>query len=186
VLLTRPPRAAARAPGARSPRTAGQATGYDHFIETDFFEYDVWSFSPRNEYGGAMHDWWGIWQSTCTSGYCNVSNAGGDGTAFSNFQVQTPGTTDFTQVHAFGFLWIPATATTPGRATYVFDGKTTNDIVTWSQYTGDAPPPGMAPWTFGVLDQQHVVLILGTGAGEPMTIESVNVWQSSAADNLME
>ena len=75
----------------------GQATGYAHFIETDFFEYDVWSFSPHNEYGGAMHDWWGLWQSTCASGYCNVSNSGGAGTSFSNFQVETPSSTDFTQ-----------------------------------------------------------------------------------------
>ena len=44
----------------------------------------------------------------------------------------------------------------------------------------------MTPWTFGILDQQHVVLILGTGPGEPMTIESVNVWQASAANNLVE
>ncbi len=75
----------------------GQPSGYDHFIETDFFEYDVWSFSPHNEYGGAMHDWFGIWKSTCPNNYCNVSNAGGGGTNFSSFQVQTPTSTDFTQ-----------------------------------------------------------------------------------------
>jgi hypothetical protein len=28
------------------------------------------------------------------------------------------------------------------------------------------------------------VLILGTGLNEPMTIRSVNVWQTSAAQNL--
>jgi hypothetical protein len=169
-----------------SEQWPGQATSYFHFIETDFFEYDVWSFSPHNEYGGAMHDWWGLWQSTCPSGYCNVSNAGGDGTSFSNFQIQTPSSTDFTQDHAFGFLWIPATATQQGRATYYFDGQATNDVVTWAQYQSQAPPPGMTPWTFGILDQQHVVLILGTGAGEPMTLKSVDVWQASAAENLVE
>jgi hypothetical protein len=164
----------------------GEPTSYDHFIETDFFEYDVWSFSPHNEYGGVVHDWYGIWKSTCPNNYCNVSNAGGDGTSFSNFQVQTPTATDFTQMHAFGFLWIPATATTMGSATYVFDGVATNDVVTWAQYTGQAAPPGMTPWTFGILDQQHVALILGTGPGEPITIESVNVWQASAAQNLVQ
>jgi hypothetical protein len=173
--------------GLPSEQWPGQATGYDHFIETDFFEYDVWSFSPHYEYGGAMHDWYGIYEKTCSGNYCNVSNAGGGGTLFSNFQVETPSTTIFTDDHAFGFLWLPATSTTPGKATYYFDGKATNDVVTWSLYAGtDSPPPGTAPWTFGVVDGQHLVLILGTGSGEPMTLRSVSVWQKSAADNLVE
>jgi len=37
---------------------------------------------------------------------------------------------------------------------------------------------------FDRLDQQHLVLILGTGPNEPMSIRSVNVWQASGADNL--
>ena len=173
--------------GLPSEQWSGQAAGYDHFIETDFFEYDVWSFSPHNEYGGAMHDWYGIYESTCGGGYCNVSNSSGGGTSFSDFVVETPTTTDFTTYHAFGFLWVPATGTTKGTATYYFDGKATNDVVTWSQYTGsESPPPGSAPWTFGVLDQQHLVLILGTGGKEPMRLKSVVVWQKSAADNLKQ
>jgi hypothetical protein len=174
--------------GLQSQQWQGQASGYAHFIETDFFEYDVWSFSPHNEYGGATHDWYGIYQQTCGSGgYCNVNNAGGGGTAFSDFQVQTPASTDFTQYHSFGYLWLPATASAKGSATYYFDGQPTNDTISWSQYTGnEQPPPGNAPWTFGILDQQHVALILGTGANEPITIQSVNVWQKSAAQNLVQ
>lgn len=165
----------------------GQPAQYDHFIETDFFEYDVWSFSPHYEYGGAMHDWYGIYESTCAGGYCNVSNSGGGGTSFSNFQVQTPTTTDFTQYHAFGYLWVPATSSQQGYGQYYFDGVATNDKVTWSEYSGsDTPPPGTAPWTFGILDQQHLALVLGTGPNEPMTIKSVDVWQTSAAHNLSE
>jgi hypothetical protein len=116
-----------------------------------------------------------------------VSNSGGGGSSFSNFQVQTPSTTDFTQYHAFGFLWVPATASAQGYAQYYFDGQATNDKMTWTQYSGtDVPPPGTTPWTFGVLDPQHVALVLGTGNAEPMRIQSVNVWQASASNNLSE
>jgi hypothetical protein len=173
--------------GLPSEQWSGQPSGYDHFIETDFFEYDVWSFSPHYEYGGATHDWYGIYQQTCANNYCNVSNAGGGGTSFSNFQVQTPSSTDFTQDHAFGYLWVPATSTADGYAQYYFDGQPTNDKITWSKYAPTvAPPPGTPPWTFGVIDQQHEPLILGTGNNEPMKIKSVNVWQVSAANNLSE
>jgi len=43
----------------------GQPEGYDHFIEPDFFEYDIWRFAPHNTYGGATHDWYGIYNKTC-------------------------------------------------------------------------------------------------------------------------
>ncbi|HEY6463495.1 MAG TPA: hypothetical protein VIY73_25180, partial [Polyangiaceae bacterium] len=174
--------------GLSTQQWQGQPSGYSHFIETDFFEYDVWSFAPHTQSGGATHDWYGVWNQTCgAGGYCNVSNSGGGGSSFSNFVVQTPSATDYTQFHRFGYLWIPATATSKGSATYYFDGQPTNDTITWSQYSGsESPPPGSAPWTFGVLDQQHVALILGTGANEPMTLQSVTVWQKSAAENLTE
>jgi hypothetical protein len=35
-----------------------------------------------------------------------------------------------------------------------------------------------------VLDSQHLVPILGTGVSEPITIQSVKVWQASAANNI--
>ena len=120
----------------------GQPTSYDHFIETDFFEYDVWSFEPHYEYGGAMHDWYGIWKQTCPNNYCNVSNAGSQ-TNFDNFVVQTPSTTDFTQNHAFGFLWIPATSTTEARRSTTSMASRPTTRSTWSPYSASAPPPGL-------------------------------------------
>ena len=93
-------------PGEQWP---GQEPGYAHFAEPDFFEYDIWEFSPHHWYGGAVHDWWGVWKKTAPDGYGNVSNAPGGGTNFGNFQVKTPEGTDFTQYHRFGFLWVPAT-----------------------------------------------------------------------------
>ena len=115
-----------------------------------------------------------------------MSNAGGDGTQFSNFQVQTPADTDFTQYHRFGYLWVPATASSDGSAQYDSDGQATNDKITWSQYQDQPPPPGGAPWTFGILDRDHLGLDLGTSASMPMAVLSVDVWQASEAANLRQ
>ena len=165
----------------------GELPGYTHFIEADFFEYDVWAFSPRHYYGGAMHDWFGIYNKTCPgSSFCGVSNAGRGGTRFTNFVVKTPQTTDYTRFHRFGFLWVPATSTRQGYAQYYFDGIATDDRVTWDKYTDQPPPPGQSPWTFGIIDKQHLVLILTTGIGQPMTVRSVVVWQATADNNLIQ
>jgi hypothetical protein len=166
-------------------RWHGQIGSYEHYIEPDFFEYDVWSFSPRAAYGGAIHEWWGVFRSTCPNkAFCGLSNAGGDGTKYSNFVVRTPADTDFTNYHRFGFLWFPATATTDGYAQYFFDDRPTEDRVTWSRFNDGEPPPGKTPWTFGIIDRQHLVLILSSGAKQPMTVSSVRVWQTNASGNL--
>jgi hypothetical protein len=163
----------------------GQPPGYVHFAEPDFFEYDVWPFSPLTSYGGAIHEWYGIFKKTCPdANFCSVSNSGGGQTRFSNFVIHTPPGTDFTTFHRFGFLWVPASGIEHGYAQYYFDDVATADTVTWAAFTGQDPPPGVSPWTFGVLDQEHLVLIVGTGADQPMTVASINVWQRSASENL--
>jgi hypothetical protein len=163
----------------------GQAPGYVHFAEPDFFEYDRSGLTPQNYYGGAFHEWYGKWDSACgPNTFCSVSNMPRGQTSYSNFKIGAPFGTDFNVYHKFGFLWVPATTITNGRAQYFFDDKLTSDVISWKQYSGQQPPPGKAPWTFGIIDQQHLVLFLQTGSQEPMAILSVNVWQNSAADNL--
>jgi hypothetical protein len=165
----------------------GQVAGYQHYVETDFFEYDIWSWTPHYEYSGAIIDWYGVWGSDACPTFCNVQNSGGPDTNYNNREVQSPPTTDFTQLHQYGFLWIPATATTSGSAQYFFDRVATNDKVTWTQYTGtETPPPGLAPWTFGALDAQHLLLVLDTGTAQPFHVQSVAVWQASDDDNLRQ
>jgi hypothetical protein len=157
----------------------GQPPGYVHFIEPDFFEYDVWGFRPRSYYGGAIHESYGIYGTTCApENFCSVSNR--------RFTIEAPPETDYRNFHKFGFLWVPATPSTQGYAQYYFDGVATSDRVMWERYTNQPPPPGRALWTFGIIDQQHLVIILGTGAQQPMTVASVSVWQSSAAQNLRQ
>jgi hypothetical protein len=156
-----------------------QPPGYVHFIEPDFFEYDVWSFRPRHYYGGAVHESYGIYRTTCAGeNFCSVHNP--------RFTIEAPPETDYRSFHKFGFLWVPATRSTQGYARYYFDGAATDDIIIWDLYTNQPPPPGQAPWAFGIIDQQHLVLILGTGTEQPMTVASVSVWQSSPAKNLRQ
>src|SRR5882672_775314 len=49
----------------------GQAPGYMHNVEVDFFEYLYLPYKvPRNIYGASMHDWYGIPNVTCPRGLC--------------------------------------------------------------------------------------------------------------------
>jgi hypothetical protein len=162
----------------------GQVEGYNHFIEADFFEYDVWKFSAPEAYGGALREWYGVYKSTCPGeSYCQVSNSRGGGTDFANFVIHASAGTDFSRFHRFGFLWIPATDISNGYAEYYFDGKPTADRITWSRFRGQPGPPGPAPWTFGIIDRQHLAILLDSGPGQPMTVKSVNVWQASTDGN---
>ena len=84
----------------------GQAAGYGDWIETDFAEFDT-----TNAYGFAMHNWYGTPdnpQGTSTLGSGSTVTPGGP--------LGPPAGTDYTQPHKYGFLWVPATATTQGYA----------------------------------------------------------------------
>jgi hypothetical protein len=154
----------------------GQQEGYDHFIEADFFEYDLAEYvegGKLNYFGGALHDWFG------RSGE-QYSQAELPSRAFVR---EVPADTDFAQYHRYGFLWVPATATRDGYAEHYFDGMRVGRRVSWRQYVDQAPPPRQ-PRIFSVMDRNHLVLILGTGPGQAMTVQSVNVWQISDAGNM--
>lgn len=180
----------------RTPHGAqwkGQVPGFEHYIEVDIFEYNQWKNHPFNVYSGAVHDWYGIHNQTCPGkAYCDATNYNNT-TRFSNYLISTPTNTDFRQYHKYGVLWVPATKTSQGYLQYYFDGKPTNDRVSWSLYDEQAHRPLMlqtasqsTPWVFGILDRQHLILILGTGNGQPMTIKDVNVWQKNADQNLKQ
>jgi hypothetical protein len=164
----------------------GQEAGYEHFTELDIFEYNQWKRHPDYVYSGAVHEWYGVYHKTCPppNGFCRVSNTG-NGTNYNNFLIETPPSTDFSQFHKLGLLWVPASNTAQGYLQYYFDGvPMSGDRITWDKFTNQSPPPGLTPWTFGVTDRMHFVLILGTGNGLPMTVRAVNVWQASTAQNL--
>ena len=156
---------------------AGQATGYSHFAEVDQLEFDRPNYNQW-AYSAAWHDWYGIYDLTCSGGYCNAVQP------FPDLPATTPTGTDFTLYHRYAVLWIPATSTTSGSISYYFDDEPVGTPLSWTQFTTQSPPPtNTTPWTMGVMDTQHMTLILGTGSG-PMTIRSVDVWQNASACNL--
>ena len=159
--------------GMTSQQWLGQNAGYNHFIEVDFFEYDL-KGAPLNYYGGALHDWYGL----SAKGYSNIIPP------YSVFARQVYVDTDFTQYHRYGFLWVPATTEADGYAEYYFDGNLTGQRISWTMHNNSELPPPMAPRLFSIIDHDHLVLILGTGVGEPMTIQSVIVWQATPDSNM--
>jgi hypothetical protein len=166
---------------------SGQPDGYEHFIEPDFFEDDIAPDAAGHvRYGGAMHEWYGKFKGTCAPQiFCAATNIYAGHTRYENVEITLPDGATLGEFHEYGFLWVPATDDRDGFAQYYFDGHPTPDRVSWSKFRDQAPPPGLAPWTFGIIDRQHLVLFLTTGSERPMTVQCVNVWQSSAARNLV-
>ena len=155
-----------------------QEVGYEHFIEVDFFEYDLFAQIKNKEwnyYGGTIHDWYGVY----SNGFKHET------LPYFIVKRKVPTDIDFTQYHRYGFSWVPATASTKGYAQYYFDGQRLGQTTVWSQYTNQLPPP-RSPWRFGVIDTNHLVLILGTGLKMPMTIKSVDVWQATDQFNIKQ
>ena len=155
----------------------GQAKGYLHNVEFDFFEADY--YGAKNGYGMGMHDWWGIPNDTCGKGMCGLGFLNPSGERL------VPAGTNWTAYHTYGTLWVPATATSKGMTSAYFDGKLVGATREWSQYTNQAPTPTGKSWAFGRVDQQHMFFILGTGTGEPMNIKSVTVYQKNASGNIV-
>jgi hypothetical protein len=153
--------------GSGNAQWQGQAAGYNDSLEADFMEY--WG---SNWYGAAMHNWYG---------------RSGSGVAVSTNlpQFTLPAGTVASQPNTYGFLWVPATNTTQGYAKFFFDGTQVGNTVYWNKYNPATPPsPVSGSTAFSVLDARHLALILGSGPNNPMTVDSVQVWQASTANDL--
>lgn len=158
----------------------GNQPGIDKFvrsIEIDFFEYNLARISQAQDiYGGAIHYWFGIPNRTCPQGLCRITTA--------NDEKWMPPDTNFARFHTYGFLWVPATPIRRGYAQFYFDNAPIGKRTEWKQYTGPVDPVKGRRAGFSLIDHEHFILVLGTGVGEPMSIGSVRVYQSSAAANL--
>ena len=156
----------------------GQPSGYFDYIETDVMEYNQASpgGQPINAYLATVHDWYGIGGVTCTSSYyCDLSN---------EVVPYVPNDSSMTGYHKYGMLWIPATDTDQGSIAYYVDGQQVANT-TYSKFDiTTATPPPTAPSAFGVIDNEHLVFILGTGTSSPMTVKSVTAWQKDASQNI--
>jgi hypothetical protein len=150
----------------------GQAAGYEHYLELDIMEY-IWSGVRPSSYMATLHDWYGVY----TSGFNDVNNGAANVMPVSDVSL-------FNSFHRYGVLWVPATASTKGYIQYYFDRAPVGTQFLWDQYTGQPPTPIGQSWKYGIVDSHHHSLILGTGPGANLTVQSVDVWQASAANNL--
>jgi hypothetical protein len=166
------------------------ATNYNNDVEVDYFEYDIQG-RGLDIYGATIHDWYGTYETTCPGkSYCDWR------TPNAVSQRTVPTGTDFTKYHSAGYLWVPATSTTPGSATFYFDRVLVGATTTWNAWTDlpplaetadgapPAPPSPQPAWALSTMDQEHYFLVLGTGPKEPMTVQEVDVWQASDATNI--
>lgn len=158
-----------------------QEKGYAHFIEIDILEYLFKEAKNPNIYGANMHDWFGVWKKSCApKQFCKHS------VPYKQVRKKVSPDTDFSKFHRYGFLWVPATKETEGWGQFYFDNEPIGSKMTWSIFEDQQPSMQKQPWTFGILDKQHLVLILGTGDNQPMDVRSVRVWQKSNNENWIQ
>jgi hypothetical protein len=149
----------------------GQVPGYGHFFEGDVIEYFQGRFSnPVDQYSATSHDWW------------DVGNAHND---FDAHPIHaTPAS--FSSFHRYGLLWKVATASSDGSACYYYD-RVQQACTTWTKFVNDGargPPPTGQPWEYGVIDNDHLLLVSGCANAHPCTISRIEAWQKDAAGNL--
>lgn len=164
------------AAGKGASQWEGQAAGYEHFIEDDIFQYNI-TWAPKVAFGGGVHDWSGIYPS-----FTNLTNAGpAAGTQFNNFVVApsnlTPG--DWSNWHTVGQLWVKGSASNGyhGYLQTYFDGRATNMTISWTDNLNYTPETlSGSRSVFSIMDQDEVMLILGSGTKQPLHVQWVHVW----------
>jgi hypothetical protein len=159
------------APPHTTPTTGGNSywAAYQNWTEVDFMEYNNSEYTIENNIG----NWTDFFGST--------SNPYGI--------VPVSGSTNFAEPHVYGCLWVPATPSTQGYLKFYMDGVQTSQTFYWDYYDLASPPaptPVNGSTAMSVMDLRHLMLILGTGTDQPMTVQSVSVWQASSANNITQ
>lgn len=153
----------------------------------DFFEVDAMEYDASNTYGyqNGIATWYGSSNNACANGATYNPNTQIPGVAGG---VLVPTGTDFSQPHKYGLLWVPAvgsqdTTQTQGYLKFYFDDVQVGSTFYWNYYdptltsTYPAFPPVNGTSAMSGMDWRHMVLILGTGPAQPMTVYGVSVWQ---------
>jgi len=155
----------------------GQGNGFQHYVEVDFLEYDVY---PPN-IGTTIHDWSGM-----NGSQSNVQEA--------LFPSLSTYNTDSSASVTYGCLWVPATATAKGYLNLYINRVLVGTVATWDQFNPSEAPAandtttGADPLSaFAVLDTRHLALIIGNqNPAMPINVTNVQVWQASSADNITQ
>ena len=157
----------------------GQPDGFHNSTEIDMLE-QLDARNPRR-FSATIHNWFGFYNKSCVGNhYCEVANSR---------KYDAPPMHDFKAFHKVAVLWVPATSTSKGSLRFFYDGQQLGAPVTWEKYDAvKAAPPitAAAPWAYGVLDQEHLALIIGSGDSEPVRVRSIHVWQASDKGNIRQ
>jgi hypothetical protein len=155
----------------------GQPEKFGSWVEVDMAEFD-----STGVYGFAIHHWYG-----------EVGSGLGVSTIGSGSPARMAVTPDYTKPNKYGWLWVPATPTTQGYGKWFFNDVQVGNTITWDLHDpGLAPPPTQQAAQAGggsayaVLDEpRHLAIIFGGAQGVLNTIFGLQVWQASAAGNLI-
>jgi hypothetical protein len=140
-------------------------------------EYDTSQYAYQNGIG----NWYGNPVKSTSNPQQDVPGSAGS--------VTVPSGTNFAAYHKYGCLWVPATPATQGYLKFYFDGVQTGSTFYWNWDNPANPfpaPPQNNSSAMSGMDQRHLFMILGTGTTQPMTVQSVSVWQASSANNITE
>lgn len=152
---------------------SGRNSNFRNNVEVDIFEYLI---NDRNSYATAMHHWYGVYGVTCPPALCRIS------TPFNENKVVIPDGFDSLSFHKYGFLWVPATDSTMGSATFYFDRQRVGGSISWDKFhSNDAL--SIVDQKFSVLDKQVLFLIVGSGDNQYIDIANFQVWQKSPNAN---
>ncbi len=130
-------------------------------------EYDAaeWGKGAPDRYGAGIINWdrpGGTYSNLDSgqSGNINIANV------------------NFNNRHRYGFLHVPATASSQGYVKNYFDGQQVGDTYVWNQHTSAGQPP------FSIMDSQHHLFIFGTGTDHPFTVYAFEAWQANDSQNI--
>ena len=138
-------------------------------IEDDFMEYNP-TWGDGCGYLSTMHDWCG---TIATGTSYNINN--------DNNLLPLTLSTDFTQWHTYGSLWVPGTADNGwmGYRQEFFDGVPQAAVCWQGNQVGTFPPIGS--YLFSLKDQDQFEVILGASQGgtPTMQVDYVHVYAVS-------
>jgi hypothetical protein len=171
---------------ATSAQWPGQAAGYEHFMENDFFEFDIPSGTNNQGWGSGTWDWSGIGGVTTCSGYskngapsdayCGLLNNGSPQNPNNVFQCKNVGCTGVTwnvsTFHTTAALWVAGDANnsfTGYREIYIdgVKGVPTSgaaERISWSKTTMPAPASlPNSPQVWSIHDYHKFPIVVGSG-----------------------
>lgn len=156
----------------------GMPPGFNHQIEVDVMEFLYQEGGGAlTQYGGTVHDWYGFYKKGGRAPY--------DGVHYPYASRTPPVLIKKGEFHRYGFLWQPAKGDEFGRLTFYFDGTPLGQPIEYIEFDKQTPPfDSRTRWAYGVIDKQHLILILGAGRSTPMRVRAVNVWQADRRMNI--